>query len=113
MDVVHLRNGHSPLCGTDLWPCAQCEREHDEVMQKSTRFLLRELGHDVHMLDDVLHDPHDYGLAGEYAHLYFTVIKPGRMGDLWEKPCWITDVAEIGDEVWVKAEKEAYDALKK
>lgn len=114
MDVVHLRNGHSPMCGTNLFPCEACETYHDEVMKTPEMELWRELGAaEGFEVPEPDKHPEDYGRAGELAWLYLTMIRPGRLGDFWRKPYWLTELAEIGDDIWLKAEAEAYAEMKK
>lgn len=54
---------------------------------------------------------HD-GWAAEMANLYFGQIRPGRLGDFYGKPRWISDVAEIGDLVTAEAERELLSKVK-
>lgn len=46
------------------------------------------------------------------ANLYFGQIRPGRLGDFYGKPRWISDVAEIGDLVTAEAERELLSKVK-
>jgi hypothetical protein len=114
MDVAHLRNDHDPFCGTDLFPCEECEALHDELMRLPEMDLWRELGQaEGFDVPDPERRPHDYGRAGDLAHTYLKLIRPGRLGDLYHKPYWITELADIGDDIWLAAEAEVHDELKK
>jgi hypothetical protein len=50
--------------------------------------------------------------AAEMANLYYGQIRPGRLGDFYSKPRWISDVAEIGDLVTAEAERELLSKVK-
>lgn len=100
-------NGHGPFCGTGPWRCAQCEQLRDALVRGGERALREAVGCErLWSSDEATNE------ASRLATFYFTLIKPGRV-QLWDAPVWMHDVAEIGDLVQARAEKEIYDQMPK
>jgi hypothetical protein len=100
-------NGHHIFCGTSDFPCPECEglmlawsSEGVEAIRARAEceLLWRNEGADL--------------VAAEQASLYFRFIEPGRVA-LWDLPVWMSDVADIGDTVRARAEREIYEAAKR
>lgn len=51
--------------------------------------------------------------AADFAADYFTLLRPGRAGDLWGKPCSLKEIADIGDLVQAEAEREIMESMPK
>lgn len=100
-------NGHGPLCGTDWLPCVQCDAVSRTLAREGERAIRERFSCEL-----VWRNEASDAIAAEQAALYFRVIEPARI-DLWRAPVWIADVAEIGDMVRARAEKEIYDAARK
>lgn len=100
-------NGHGPMCGTDFAPCVQCEELADSLSTEGVDALREraecELSWRTEGADLV---------AAEQASLYFRFIEPGRVA-LWDLPVWMSEVADIGDTVRARAEREIYEAAKR
>lgn len=99
-------NGHGPMCGTDWVPCIQCEELARHLVRQGAQTIREQAGCDL-----VWQSEGAELIAGEQAALYFRAIEPGRL-PLWTAPVWIADVAEIGDLVRARAEKEIYESSK-
>lgn len=100
-------NGHHIFCGTAECPCALCEG-----------LMLAWSGEGVDAIRARAQcelawrtDEHE-AEAVEMANIYFRLIKPGRVM-VWNAPLWMADVADCGDMVLAKAEKEIADSIPK
>jgi hypothetical protein len=99
-------NAHGPMCGTDFVPCVQCEELMRSLALKGVEALREQAGCELSWRTEGA----DL-VAAEQATLYFRFIEPGRVA-LWDLPVWMSDVADIGDTVRARAEREIYESAK-
>lgn len=100
-------NGHGPMCGTDWVPCVMCDEVQRTLIRRGEQAIREMAGCELASEGEEAE-----AQAAEQAALYFRAIEPGRL-PLWSAPVWIADVAEIGDMIRARAEKEIYDQAKK
>lgn len=105
--LAQKHNGHHIFCGTKEFPCPLCEGlMHAWTGEGADAIRARAQCELTWRTDEMEHE------SAELASLYFRLIKPGRV-QLWDVPLWMADVADCGDLVLAKLEKEIADSIPK
>tara|TARA_Y100000588_G_C14100696_1_gene858708 strand:- start:479 stop:727 length:249 start_codon:yes stop_codon:yes gene_type:complete len=71
--------------------------------------ILKELGADI---PESWLDTDDPWIAHQ-ANTYMVTIRENRIGNLLEEPMWMLQLAQLGDEVWYRAQAEMLKKPKK
>lgn len=101
-------NRHGIFCGSKFAPCPQCEGLAASYLREGLAALRSRASCQLSWQTEELE--HE---ASEFASIYFRLIRPPGRIELWRAPLWLTEIAEIGDLVQAKAEKEIYDSISK
>lgn len=106
--LAQRTNGHGAFCGTSYLPCKQCEQLAAYLRLDGMASLRERLGCELSWRTEDAESE-----AADLASDYFTLIRPGRAGDLWTKPVILKEIADIGDLVQAEAEREILNSLPK
>lgn len=104
--AAQIENSHHIFCGTPVCPCASCAGVAAKLRLLPESQLRERFGCERAWLRA------DDAWAAEMANVYFGQLRPGRLGDLYLKPRWLSEVAEIGDLIVAEAEREALHKVK-
>jgi hypothetical protein len=106
--LAQRTNKHGVFCGTSYLPCKQCDVVAAHLRLEGLAALRERLGCELSWRTEEA----EYE-AADYASDYFTLIRPGRAGDLWTKPVSLKEIADIGDLVQAEAEREIMNSMPK
>lgn len=98
--AAQIETGHDMVCGTQFRECPECEAAMKRIMTRPVADVKAEVFGCMHGPDMEADD-----MTREYSDLYFSVVHSGRC-DLLNAPCYVKDVALIGDSVWAEAQAE-------
>ena len=104
--AAQIELGHHIFCGTPVCPCAECAQTTAKLRLLPEAQLRERFGCERAWLRA------EDAWASEMSSLYFGLLRPGRLGDLYHKPRWLSEVAEIGDLIVAEAERELLNKVK-